>query len=118
MVRITRGSHSRFKHKKVLNAAKGYKGAHSKLFRPANQQVMKALCYSYSHRKKQKRAWRSLWIRQINGAANQQGTNYSRFISQLKTVGVGLNRMQLAQLANLDTKTFKLLTTPKNIIFS
>ena len=111
MVRITRGSRGRFKHKKILNSAKGYKGAHSKLFRTANQQVIKGLRYSYDHRKKRKRAFRSQWIVQINAVANQQNSNYNQVISKLKRSGIGLNRKLLAQLANFDTHTFKYLTT-------
>lgn len=110
MVRITRGSASRFKHKKVLEYSKGYKGAHSKLFRTANQQVMKGLCYSYVHRKKRKRTFRSQWIIQINAIANQQNTNYNQFISALKQAGIGLNRKILAQLAKFDAHTFNFLT--------
>jgi large subunit ribosomal protein L20 len=110
MVRITKGPQSRFKHKKVLNSAKGYKGAHSKLFRTAKQQVMKGLRYSYSHRKKRKRAFRSQWIMQINAASKANGTNYSKLVSSLKKSGIGLNRKLLAHLANFDTKTFNLIT--------
>ena len=111
MVRITKGPQSRFKHKKVLNSAKGYRGAHSKLFRTAKQQVMKGLRYSYSHRKKRKRVFRSQWIVQINAASKQNGTNYSKLMSSLKRSGIGLNRKLLAELANYDTKTFKFLIT-------
>lgn len=110
MVRIKRGSSARSKHKKVLQQAKGYKGAHSKLFRSAKQQVMKGLRYSYAHRKKRKRVFRGQWIVQINAVANQYNTNYSQLISKLKRSGIGLNRKVLAQIANFDTVTFTLLT--------
>jgi large subunit ribosomal protein L20 len=111
MVRITRGSQSRLRHKKILNSAKGYRGSHSKLFRTANQQVMKGLLYSYAHRRKRKHVFRSQWITQINAFANQQDTNYSQLISKLKRSGIGLNRKLLAQLANFDLKTLNFLIT-------
>jgi large subunit ribosomal protein L20 len=110
MVRIKRGSSARNKHKKVLHQAKGYKGAHSKLFRTAKQQVMKGLRYSYSHRKKRKRVFRSKWIVQINAMAKQYDMTYHQFISNLKRSGIGLNRKILSQLANTDTVSFYLLT--------
>ena len=66
MVRIKRGNIARKRRKKVLKLAKGFKGAHSKLFRVANQQVMKALKYSYVGRKQKKRVFRRLWITRIN----------------------------------------------------
>jgi len=109
MVRITRGS--RCKQKKILYLAKGYKGAHSKLFCTAKQQVIKGLRSSYSHRKKRKRVFKSQWIVQINAASNQYDINYSQFVSKLKQSRIGINRKLLAQLANFDNKTFTFLTT-------
>ena len=70
--------------KKVLKLAKGFRGSHSKLFRIANQQVMKALRYAYRDRRRRKRDFRRLWITRINAAARQQGMSYSRLIGQLK----------------------------------
>ena len=109
MVRIKRGSSARNKHKKILQSAKGYRGAHSKLFRTAKQQVMKGLLYSYSHRKKRKSTFRATWIVQINAAANKSNTNYSQLMSKLKQLNIGLNRKILAQLANLDNESFTML---------
>lgn len=109
MVRIKRGVSGHKKHKKILQSAKGYKGAHSKLFRTAKQQVMKGLRYSYIHRKTRKAAFRSNWIIQINAMANKGNTNYSQLMSKLKRLNIGLNRKMLAQLANFDTESFTML---------
>ena len=84
MVRIKRGNVARKRRKKILHLAKGYRGAHSKLFRVANQQVMKALRYAYVGRKRKKRIFRQIWITRINAAAKLNGSNYSRFIHKLK----------------------------------
>ena len=73
MVRVKRGNVARKRRKKILQLAKGYRGAHSRLFRVANQQVMKALRYSYVGRKQKKRIFRKLWISRINASARQKG---------------------------------------------
>ena len=80
MVRVKRGNVARKRRKKILNLAKGYRGAHSRLFRVANQQVMKALRYSYVGRKQKKRVFRRLWITRINAASRGNGLTYSRAI--------------------------------------
>lgn len=110
MVRIKRGNIARKRHKKILKLAKGFRGSHSKLFRIANQQVMKALRYGYHGRKRRKREFRSLWITRINAAVRIQGTNYSCFINSLKRQHIALNRKMLAQLAVADQNAFKQLT--------
>lgn len=84
MARVKSGVTARKRHKKVLKQAKGYYGAKSKLYRPANQAVMKSLDYAYSGRKQRKRDFRKLWISRINAAARQNGMNYSTFINGLK----------------------------------
>ena len=109
MVRVKRGNVARKRRKKILKLAKGFRGSHSKLFRTANQQVMKALVYSYKGRKQKKRLFRRLWIVRINAAVRQQQLTYSRFISLLKKNNIALNRKMLAQLAILDEATFKKL---------
>jgi large subunit ribosomal protein L20 len=111
MVRVKRGNVARKRRKKVLQLAKGYKGAHSKLFRVANQQVMKALRYSYVGRKQKKRTFRKLWITRINSAARLHNLTYSKVIHNLKKSSIDLNRKMLAQIAILDTQTFKKLIT-------
>ena len=75
MARIKRGNVAIKRRKKILKRAKGFRGAHSRLFRIANEQVMKALRYSYIGRKRKKRDFRSLWITRINAAARINGTN-------------------------------------------
>jgi len=106
MARVKRGVTAHRRHKKILKLAKGYRGAKSKLFRPANQQVMKALAYAYAHRKKRKGDFRKLWITRINAAARLHGLSYSRFISGLKHAGVEINRKMLADLAVNDAQAF------------
>nr|QXM16340.1 ribosomal protein L20 [Chaetoceros gracilis]QXM17192.1 ribosomal protein L20 [Chaetoceros muellerii] len=106
MVRVKRGNVARKRRKKILQFAKGYRGAHSRLFRIANQQVMKALRYSYVGRKQKKRMFRKIWISRINAASRMKGLTYSRLISNLKKSNIELNRKMLAQLAILDTSTF------------
>ena len=118
MVRVKRGNVARKRRKKILQLAKGYRGAHSRLFRIANQQVMKALRYSYIGRKQKKRFFRKLWITRINAASryhnnlkvNSPRVSYSHLISSFKKNQINLNRKMLAQLAILDPSTFAILS--------
>ena len=114
MIRIKRGNVARKRRKKVLSHASGYKGAHSILFRIANQQVIKALRYSYIDRKQKKRIFRKLWISRINAASRLNYLSYSQLIYQFKLLKVNLNRKMLSQLAILDSSTFKFLINWKN----
>jgi large subunit ribosomal protein L20 len=110
MVRIKRGNVARKRRKKVLKLAKGFQGSHSRLFRVANQQVIKALKYSYIGRKQKKREFRKLWITRINAATRQNfNVSYSVFINRLKKNNITLNRKMLAQLAIIDPVTFNQL---------
>ena len=106
MVRVKRGNVARKRRKKILQLAKGYRGAHSRLFRVANQQVMKALRYSYVGRKQKKRMFRRIWITRINAASRIKGLSYSRLIHNFKKSNIELNRKMLAQIAVLDSTTF------------
>ena len=106
MVRVKRGNVARIRRKKILKFGKGFKGAHSRLFRTANGQVMKALIYSYTGRKRRKRDFRKLWICRINAAARSEGFNYSQLRNLLKKSSIGLNLKMLAQLSVLDKTTF------------
>ena len=106
MSRVKRGNVARKRRKKVLKLAKGFRGSHSRLFRTANQQVMKALRNAYRDRRKRKRDFRRLWITRINAAARQQGISYSQLTGQLKKANILLNRKMLAQLAVLDPVAF------------
>jgi len=111
MVRVKRGNVARKRRKKVLSLASGYRGAHSILFRIANQQVMKALRYSYIGRKQKKRIFRRLWIGRINAASRLNGLSYSQLIHKFKKSNIDLNRKMLAQIAVLDISTFSYLIT-------
>ncbi|NLP36637.1 MAG: 50S ribosomal protein L20 [Firmicutes bacterium] len=106
MPRVKRGVVTRRRHKKIIKLAKGYFGAKSKLFRVANQAVMKSLAYAYRDRRLRKRDYRKLWIARINAAARMNGLSYSRFISGLKRAGVDINRKMLADLAVNDAAGF------------
>ena len=114
MVRVKRGNVARKRRKKILHLAKGYRGAHSRLFRVANQQVMKALRYSYVGRKQKKRIFRRIWITRINAASRTTGLSYSRVINKFKKSNIELNRKMLAQIAVLDPSTFKELIDQAN----
>ncbi len=106
MTRVKRGNVARKRRKKILKLAKGFRGGQSKLFRTANQRVMKALRNAYRDRRRRKRDFRRLWITRINAAARQQGISYSRLIGQLKKADIQINRKMLAQMAVLDPETF------------
>lgn len=106
MARVKRGNVARKRRKKILKLAKGFRGSHSKLFRTANQQVMKALRYAYRDRRCRKRDFRRLWIIRINAAARLHGLSYSRLIGQLKKANIEINRKMLAQMAVLDPEGF------------
>lgn len=106
MPRAKRGVVTRRRHKKILKLAKGYWGRKSKIFRPANQQVLKSLSYAYRDRRVRKREFRKLWITRINAAARQNGLSYSRFVAGLKKAGVEVNRKVLADLAVNDGEVF------------
>ena len=107
MVRVKRGNVARKRRKKILSIASGYRGAHSILFRVANQQVIKALKYSYIGRKQKKRIFRRLWISRINTASRLNGFSYSQLINKFKLYNIDLNRKMLSQIAILDASTFK-----------
>lgn len=108
-MRVKRGRATRKRHKKVLSYAKGYVGSKSKLFRSANQAVMKAWRYAYKHRRQKKRDFRSLWITRINAACREYGLNYSKFINALNKANIKLNRKIIADLAVNDKEAFKQL---------
>ena len=106
MPRVKGGVSAHRRHKKVLKLAKGYRGSKSKLYRVANQQVMKSGNYAYIHRRLKKRDFRKLWIARINAAARDNGTTYSRMVHGLKVAGVDINRKMLAELAITDPGGF------------
>jgi large subunit ribosomal protein L20 len=106
MTRVKRGNVSRKRHKKVLSMTQGFRGSSSVLFRTANQQMIKSLKYAYADRRKKKRQFRKLWITRINAGVRRYGFRYSRFISDLKTHSILINRKILAQLWISDPSAF------------
>lgn len=107
MTRVKRGNVARKRRNKILKLAKGFRGSHSKLFRTANQQVMKALRNAYRDRRKKKRDFRRLWITRINAAARLNGISYSQLINKLDKANIALNRKMLALLAITDAQAFQ-----------
>lgn len=106
MPRVKGGPVAHRKHKKVLKLTRGYRGAKSRLYRVAKQQLLKSWSYAYTHRKDRKNDFRKLWITRINAAARMNGLSYSRFMSGLKQAGVKINRKMLAELAVRDPQAF------------
>lgn len=106
MPRVKRGVQARAKHKKVLDKAKGYYGARSRVYRVAHQAVIKAGQYAYRDRRVKKRMFRSLWIVRINAAARECGMSYSRLIDGLSKAQVEVDRKVLADLAIHDMVAF------------
>ena len=106
MARVKRGVTARRRHKKIIGRAKGYYNARRKVFRVANQAVIKAGQYAYIGRKQKKRQFRALWIVRINAAARQFGLSYSRLINGLSKAGITVDRKVLADIAVNDIKAF------------
>jgi len=106
VARVKRGVTAKRRHKKVLKQAKGYYGAKSKLYRVANEAVMKSLSYAYAGRKQRKRQFRKMWIARINAAARANGMNYSTFINGLKKANIDINRKMLSEMAINDPEGF------------
>ena len=106
MARVKRGVVAKARHKKVLNKAKGYYGARSKVYRVAKQAVIKAGQYAYRDRRVRKREFRALWITRINAAARLNGLSYSRFVNGLSKAGIEVDRKILADLAVHDAVAF------------
>lgn len=96
--------------KKVMEAAKGYRGGRSKLWKAAKESVERGWAYAYRDRKQKKRQFRRLWITRINAAAREHDLSYNRLMSGLKKAGVEINRKVLADLAVRDPAAFSKLT--------
>ena len=109
MPRVKRGVIARARHKKVLDAAKGYRGRRKNVYRVAKQAVMKAGQYQYRDRRQRKRQFRSLWIARINAAARLEGMKYSTFMNGLKKANIEVDRKVLADLAVFDQPAFAAL---------
>ena len=106
MPRVKRGVIARARHKKVLKAAKGYRGRRKNVYRVAKQAVMKVGQYAYRDRRQKKRQFRTLWIARINAAARECGLTYSRFMNGLKKASVEVDRKVLADVAVFDKAAF------------
>jgi len=106
MPRVKTGTVRRQHHKKILKLTKGQFGTRHRLFRRANEAMLKSLWYSYRDRRTRKRDLRRLWIARINAAARQNGTTYSRLIHNMKVSRIALNRKMLADMAVRDPKAF------------
>ncbi|MET0028225.1 MAG: 50S ribosomal protein L20 [Candidatus Thiodiazotropha sp.] len=109
MSRVKRGVQARARHKKVLEEAKGYYGARSKVYRVAKQAVIKAGQYAYRDRRQKKRQFRALWIARINAGARDNGLSYSRLINGLHIANIEVDRKMLADLAVNDKAAFSVL---------
>ena len=106
MARVKRGVTARARHKKVLDKAKGYYGARSRVYRVAKQAVIKAAQYAYRDRRQKKRVFRALWIVRINAAARECGLSYSVLMSGLKKSAIDIDRKVLADIAVHDKVAF------------
>lgn len=106
MARVKGAVNAKKKHRKILKQAKGYYGAKSKLFKTANQAVLKSLNYAFIGRKHRKRDFRKLWIARINAACRQNGMSYSKFIGGLKKANIDINRKVLSEMAIHDPESF------------
>ncbi|MBT5001157.1 50S ribosomal protein L20 [Hellea sp.] len=109
MSRVKRGVTKHARHKKIIDAAKGFRGRRKNTFRIANQAVEKAGQYAYIGRKLKKRQFRALWIQRINAAVREHGMTYGRFMDGLNKAGIELDRKVLADMAGNEPDAFKLL---------
>ncbi|MFQ5409758.1 MAG: 50S ribosomal protein L20 [Anaerolineales bacterium] len=106
MARVKTGPYRRRRHRKIIKRMQGQFGSRHRLWRRANEAMLKSSWYAYRDRRARKRDLRRLWIVRINAAARLNGTTYSRLISGLKRANVSLNRKMLAELAVHDPHAF------------
>ena len=106
MSRVKRGFKARRRRKRILDLAKGFRGARNSRFRTAIHVVRRALCFAYRDRRVKKREFRRLWIIRINAASRSFGMKYSEFMGGLKKANVDLDRSVLANLAVSDRAAF------------
>lgn len=105
-MRVKRGTVTRRRHKKIINAVKGQWGTRGRLFRRSNEAFMKSNWYAYRDRRNRRRDLRRLWIARINAASRANGLPYSRFIHGLKQANVELDRKVMADIAVRDERAF------------
>ena len=106
MTRVKGGPQGHLRHKKVLKITKGQRGAKHRLFKRANEAMLKSLWYATRDRRVRKRDMRKLWIARINAAARMNGTTYSQLVAALKKANIELNRKMLSDMAIRDPQTF------------
>jgi len=106
MPRVKRGVTAHARHKKIFDAAKGYRGRRKNVYRIAKEAVMKAGQYAYRDRRQRKRQFRALWIARINAGARELGLNYSALMNGLKKAAIEVDRKVLADLAVFDKPAF------------
>jgi large subunit ribosomal protein L20 len=106
MVRVKRGVASHRRHKKVLQRAEGFRGTRNRLFKRANEAVMRAGQNQYRDRRNKKRQMRRLWIIRINAAVREHGMTYGRFIEGMTKTGIEVDRKMLADIAVRDPQAF------------
>lgn len=109
MARVKRGVAGHARHKKIVDAAKGYVGRSGSSFRPALERVEKALRYAYRDRRAKKRDFRGLWIQRINAATREHGMTYSQFMNGILKAGIEVDRKVMADLAVREPAAFKAL---------
>jgi large subunit ribosomal protein L20 len=105
-MRVKGGPRGHQRHKKVLKITKGQRGAKHRLFKRANEAMLKSLWYATRDRRVRKRDMRKLWIARINAAARLNGTTYSQLVAALKKANIGLNRKMLSDMAIRDPQAF------------
>lgn len=106
MPRVKGGFKTRQRRNKILKAAKGFRGGHSKLLKTAAISVNRAGQYAYRDRRVRKRDFRRLWIVRINAAARENGISYSQLMGAFKSAGIDLDRKVLADMAVRDPQGF------------
>ena len=109
MARVKRSVNAQKKRREVLDAASGYRGQRSRLYRKAKEQLLHSYTYAYRDRRARKGDFRKLWIQRINAACRAEGMTYNRFINGLKNAGVEVDRKILAELAVNDSVAFAAL---------
>jgi len=107
MARVKRGVTTHARHKKVLKAAKGFRGRNKNVYTVALEKVEKGLQYAYRDRRNRKRTFRALWIQRINAGAREHGLTYSQFMNGVTKAGIEIDRKVLADMAAQDPVAFK-----------
>jgi len=118
MPRVKGGFRTRRTHKKILKLAKGYRGTRNRLFKRANEAVVRAGEHAFEGRKQRKRNFRTLWISRLSSALSNMGINYSRFINGLNKAKITMDRKTLSEMAINDPKAFEIIVEKVKKILS